>query len=241
MTTKRRRLLVLGPIAALVFAACGPAAEATPDPGVPTPVAPAPEISPEMTPEMTPDMTPEMTPEMPGEASPTPGEGAAGTPDAAGGFGELDGILEDPELAASIPESVNGTPIVKSSLGDADFGPESPMRDIAGLVQMLGTTPDAIAVAAGTGEGDAGRIDIVAMSVAGLDAETLRSTAAVLMNGDPMMAGATTETVGGKNVIRVTDPNLGETEVFVYATGDRLYLVAGPAALAEPALEELPA
>jgi hypothetical protein len=231
MTTKRRRLMVLGPIAALVFAACAPAAEETP--AIETPVAP--EITPEITPELTPEITPEITPEV------TPGEGQVDDPDAAGDLGELGGILEDPELAASIPTDVNGTPIVKSSIGDADFGPESPLQNIAGIVELLGTTPDAIGVAAGTGEGDAGRIDIIAMRVDGMDAETLRSTAAVLMSGDPMMAGATTETVGGKDVIRVSDPNLGGTEVFVYATGDRLYLVAAPAQLGEAALEELPA
>jgi hypothetical protein len=215
-TTGRRRLLVLAPIAALVFAAC---AEGD-DPAAPGEASPTvPFESPAMGEEPWPADTP------PPDLAPTPDD-ALGEPAA--------------ELAETLPDTVGGVPLTVQALDAVDVTDRYAIAEVTGLISGLGLEADQVESAAATGEHETGEIVVAGVRAEGIDPDAIIDAAEARFAVDPAATAAIRETVDGREVLRVTDASPLAPDTYLFSVDSTLYLVSADEALAREAMEQLP-
>ena len=208
---------------AFALAACTGAAPATPsaEPPVSTP-APA-TLEP---------ATP--APVSPGPATPEPG--ATGTP------GALPTIpAEDPELAAMLPDTVAGLPLVKVSLRGEQFMPTAG-EDFASFVDQLAVDPAGItaATATGTTADQSQSIVTFALRLPGTTADQLLAAYSQAVAENQPDVTITTVELGGKNVFQMSGGGMVQPTYF-HAVDEVFFVVVGSdESLAEEAIAQLP-
>jgi hypothetical protein len=212
----RRAILTSAAVIALVLAACGEAAPAE----EPTPTV-------EPTPAATPEPTPETTPDAP-EATPAPGDGAAG------------------DLVAMLPDEVDGLQLTREGMDGAEFMAEAD-DEFLEFLGRLGRSPRDVSAATAFGfDMDDGRsLFIFAIRVEGADTNQLRNEFRQSMEeAEEDAVEFREETIGGKQVLvgRTDDDDEFDTGLtYIYAVHDVLFLIgAADEDLAEAALDELP-
>lgn len=213
---------------ALALAACTGAAPSTPSPlppvSTPAPATPAPSTPEPATP----------APVSPGTATAEPG--ATGTP------GALPTIpAEDPELAAMLPDTVGGLPLIKVSLRGEQFMPTAG-EDFATFVEELGVDPAGItaATATGTTADQSQSIVTFALRLPGTTADQLLAAYSQAVAENQPEVTITAAELGGKNVFRMSGGGMVQPTYF-HAVDEVFFVVVGSdETLAEEAIAQLP-
>jgi hypothetical protein len=224
-----RRLLVLGPITALVFAACAgddPAAPGDASPTIPfeTPAmgeSPWPDDATDGSPPVDPDATPD---------------------DDAAGDGPIEGLPAepDPSIADTLPDEVGGVALSVESLDAMDVTDRRAVAEVLGVVSDLGLEEGQVEGAAATGDHETGEIVVMGLRIQGVDPGSIVDAAENRLLLDPAAVGATREQANGRDVLRVADVSPQAPVTYVFTASDSLYIVSASEALAREALNELP-
>lgn len=215
---KRIPILLIA-VLALILAACGDQAGASPS--------------------ATAVPTEEPTPE-PSSAEPSPSDDADAT------FGALPSfdLAGDPELAARFPGTVGGVPLeVQSVRGDAfaQFGGADPAFEA--FLDSIDAELSDVSVAFGGGASADGTsfLSVGAFRVLGASEDDLEREFLAASEAEGDFAGAEQTTIAGKEVWSAADPS-GQTDarVVIYTKDDTLYFVTGTEDQITEILEALP-
>jgi hypothetical protein len=148
------------------------------------------------------------------------------------------------DLVALLPAEVGGLTLQTMSIsGDqiAATGGGSP--ETAALFEKLDADPADVGMAMGFGSDESGTtLSVLAFRVAGADAAHVLDVMRDLVYGSRDIPVVFTEsTVAGKSVFRAAEPEVNNEIVYLYATGDLLFVVTGTSPdLSESALALLP-
>jgi hypothetical protein len=180
----------------------------------------------------------------------SPGGTAASSPAASatgaaspGGSLAFPSFNADPSLEAQLPNQINGKTIQKISFRGQDFlqagGATDP--ELAQLFQRLGTSAENLSVAIGfdaSGSMDAG---VLAIRVAGTDANRVIQELGNAAKSQNAATAITQQTIAGKNVTTIAEPDDPSGALHLYARGDVVFGVTGSdAATAQQLLSQLP-
>lgn len=151
-----------------------------------------------------------------------------------------------PELEALLPDEIDGTEVVKFSMG----GPEL-MADQEGsgvdpefiaFLERLGAQPDDISIAFAFSFTEAGdSAGIGAFRVEGASSEDLEREFMATMETGGEVVDWQSASVGGKDVQTAADPDTEGSFVYIYTVGDIVFFVTTPDEdVAAELLEPLP-
>ncbi len=153
----------------------------------------------------------------------------------------------DTELESLFPERVGGFEMtVSSARGEAGlsvFGDGNP----AGLDQFLldlGATREQLSVATGSLISADGALEsglgMIAIRVAGVEAATTQDRLAQLVSSDVPNTVVAEQERAGKTVTAISNAQDATDSVYLYPSGDAVFLVSGAPNLVDEALAQLP-
>jgi hypothetical protein len=156
----------------------------------------------------------------------------------------------DLNLESLFPETIGGNPLEVTSATGSDvipaFASNSP-EDFMAVITGLGATIDQVSAGMsfnlwpGPTEGDFTGLTMIALQVRGVAAPQTMAALVGLVQEDVDNAQVGPQTIGGKNVTGITNPDDAEENVYLYAWNDVVFLVGGsPQAYVEEALSKLP-
>lgn len=153
-----------------------------------------------------------------------------------------------PELAALLPDEIGGEEAFKLSMSGEELmaGQDEDVtvdQEFLDFLSRVGAQPDDISVAFAFGMGtDEATAGIFAFRIAGANASQLESEfrAAMEAESDAVIDWQETS-VAGKNVLAGEDPDNPGNTMYLYTTGDIIFIVtAGSEDAAEELLQPLP-
>ena len=153
------------------------------------------------------------------------------------------------ELESLFPDQVGGNSItIRSARGEdvvSQFAASDPDR-FRTFITDLGASVDQISAALsfnlwpGATAGEFTGVTITALRVEGVPASTTLAGFTAWVEDDIDGAQVSQQTIGGKSVTAIVDPEDAESSAFLYAAGDVVFMVGGTPALVEEAFSKLP-
>jgi hypothetical protein len=156
----------------------------------------------------------------------------------------------DANLEALFPDTIGGHTLAVTSATGRDvipaFANNNP-EEFLNVITGLGSTIDQVSAAMsfniwpGPTEGDFTGLTMIALQVRGIPAPATLTALVDLTKDSVDNAVVGTQTIGGKSVTGITNPEDAEENVYLYAWNDVVFLVGGlPQANVEEALSKLP-
>lgn len=158
-------------------------------------------------------------------------------------------IAPDASLESMYPDTIGGNAIEPTSAtGEgvfALFGNTDPTEFntfLAGIGANISQVSAAMSfnLWPGPTEGDFTGITIIAMRVQGVSSATTLAGFANLVKEDVPNATIGTQSISGKSVTAITNPENGEDNAYLYGVGDVVFMVGGTQAHVEEAFSKLP-
>ncbi len=158
-------------------------------------------------------------------------------------------IVADLPLEDLFPDEIGGHPLdVESAAGPSVltmFNATDP-AEFDDLLSQVGATIDQMSAALafnffpGASDGDFTGISILAFRLRGVPASATLPTLVALRQQDEPDSEVSQQTIGGKSVTAVVDPENPDNAAFLYAVGDVVFMVGGTPGLVEEAFAKLP-
>jgi hypothetical protein len=136
------------------------------------------------------------------------------------------------ELALLLPEVIGGQPARKRSYaGEELLGGETPLTAGEGLlafIERVGTRPESILFAHAVVLSPDGVAAVTAYRLEGEPEEVLTAEYQLVMDTPEAAVEWTDESLGGRDVLSAADPDNPGNVMYLYTTGDLIFLVTAP-------------
>jgi hypothetical protein len=162
---------------------------------------------------------------------------------------EIPSVPPASELEALFPDEVGGNSLSLVSARGEDvigrFAGNQPDR-FRNFISDLGATIDQISAAisfnlwSGASAGEFTGLTITAFRIEGVPATNTLAGLTTWLQEDVDNAQVTTQTVAGKSVTAIVNPDDAESSAYLYAAGDVVFVVGGTPALVEETFTKLP-
>jgi hypothetical protein len=182
-----------------------------------------------------------------GSPAATIGPGVTASP---GASITLPSIVPDQPLEDLFPDEVGGQALnVQSATGQSimTLFNNSDTAEFDAFLADLGTSIDQLSAAMGimfipppTGGGELSGLTMMAMRVRNIPAATVAEKFGDLVRQDIENAQISQQSIAGKTVTAIVDPEDPEASAYLYPVGDVVFMVGGTPDLVEEALSKLP-